>query len=165
MWNGLMKILEIKHISKKKEIVYQEFDIKNILHKSGEEFILKTLFDDFDKTQTYYIGLDNRSSLSAIDTLNTAYLLEPNQNSYERQTATIEEFSINTNSSGNIQANSPAISFRAIGGTWGPVKNIFLANSLGSSGYLISSASLSQSLTVEDGEIITMRMSFSLKDC
>jgi hypothetical protein len=163
-WQGLMKILEINHISNNK-ILYQQKNIKNTLHSSGEEFIIRSLFDDLEKTETYYIGLDNRSSLNVSDTLSTAYILEPNQNSYERQSASIQEFSITTNSSGNVQANSPVISFRSIGGPWGPVKNIFLTTSLGSSGYLISSARLSQSLTVNDGEIITMRMSFTLKDC
>lgn len=164
-WQGLMKVLEIEHISNQKKILYKQTNIKNILHSSGENFIIRSLFDNLEKTETYYIGLDNRSNLNISDTLNTAYILEPNQNSYERQSAHIDEFSIITNSTGNIQANSPVISFRATGGSWGPVKNIFLATSLGSSGYLISSASLSQSLTVSDGEIITMKMSFTLKDC
>lgn len=165
IWNGLMKVLEINHISNTGNIVFCQKNIKNILHNSGEEFILRTLFDNLEKTQDYYIGLDNRSSLTQADSLNTAYILEPNQNSYERQVSSIDEFSITTTLEGNIQANSPIISFKAIGGSWGPVKNIFMATSLGSNGYLISSASLSQSLTVNDGEIITMKMSFTLKDC
>lgn len=164
-WNGLMKILEINHISNKKEVLFSQNNIKNTLHSSGEEFILKILFDDLQKNEEYHIGLDNRSSLNYSDSLTTAYILEPNSNSYERQTCSIDEFSISTATGGHLQSNSPLISFKAIGGEWGPVKNIFIATSLGNSGYLISSASLSKTLTVKDGEIVTMKMSFSLRDC
>lgn len=159
-----MEILEISHISNKK-ILFNQKNIKNILHQSGEEFILKSLFDDLEKIQEYYIGLDNRSSLNYSDNLTSAYVMEPNENSYERQRSSISEFSIINTTGGYLQANSPLISFRSIGGSWGPVKNIFIATSLANNGYLISSASLSQSLIVNDGEVITMKMSFGLRDC
>ena len=161
----LMKILEVTHFSSNNEVLLVQKNISNILHGSGEEFILRTLFDQLEKTQEYYIGLDNRSSLKYSDTLTTAYILEPNENSYERQRSSINEFSILTANSGFLQANSPLISFRAIGGSWSPVRNIFIATSLGNSGYLISSAPLTQTLTVKNGEIVTMKMSFGLRDC
>lgn len=165
-WRGIMKILEIQHLSETGELLYSEEKILNMLHADGEHLILSCMFTGELAPAQYYIGLDNRSSLAADDTLDTIIDSgEPSTNAYARQVVGSDDFSMIINSNGNYQANSPVISFRAIGGSWGPVKNIFLCNSANYDGILIGSASLSGSRTVTDGQIITLRMGMALRDC
>lgn len=163
-WKGLMKVLEVKHLGVDGKTLYQETGIRNLIHYSGEELILKILFGGQSIPERYYIGLDSRTSLNALGIISDLSGFEPTTNSYERQSVESNNFSVVSSSSG-WQANSPIITFRAMGGSWGPVKNIFMTTGLGySSSVLISSASLNRSITVADGELVTMRMAMALSD-
>lgn len=166
-WHGLMKILDISHHDKNGNIIYKEENIHNILHRTGEELILSILFSGLTVPENYYIGLDSRSSLSASDSIGSIMGYEPNENSYSRQEVANDSFSIIVNSSSSRQANSPTILFKAVGGSWGPVRNIFLTTNLGygTNSKLISSAALSQPITLQDGEIVTLRMGMMLSGC
>jgi hypothetical protein len=166
-WNGIMKVISFEHLSKNGEILHKEENLLNILHYEGEELILKILFSGEVVPSNYYIGLDSRTSLQASSGIGSVYGYEPIANAYTRQAVQSSSFSVITTNSGNRQAKSPTLLFRAIGGSWGPVRNIFLANGLGYSNQvaLISSTSLSRNITVEDGEIITMRMGMALSNC
>lgn len=165
-WHGIMEILEFNHFDSKGKILYKENNIKNMLHVGGEDFILKTLFVGQTLPANYYLGLDSRSSLSFSTLIADLAGQEPAINGYQRQSVASNNFSM-TEVNGHKQANSPVVLFRATNGTWGPVRNIFLCNGLGynSTISLISSASLSNSITVADGEIITMKMGMLLSNC
>jgi hypothetical protein len=166
-WNGIMKVLEIEHISRNGSILHRETEIKNIIHSSGEDLILKILFAGHTIPTNYYVGLDARSSLDKLHTIGDIFGREPTSNSYSRQTVASNNFSVVSVSAGYRQANSPTLLFRAAGGSWGPVKNIFLTTALGygADSLLISSVPLSAPITVSDGEIVTMRMAMALSSC
>jgi hypothetical protein len=168
-WNGLMKILWIEQI-RNNEVIWRAENIKNVLHTDGESYILRAAFTGGPVSEVipenYYIGLDARFSLAASDTI-TDLLGEPTINGYTRQavsstgnfTVTIPE------GSANYRATSPIVAFQAEGGSWGPVKNVFLTDTATSSGNLICSAELPSQISVVDGDTITMRLGLSLKDC
>jgi hypothetical protein len=162
-WHGIMTVLEIEHLNSSGEVLYREENIRNMLHHAGEEFILKVLFGGTELPANYYIGLDARTSLDASSTISSIYSLEPASNAYERQKVQSDNFAISSTTAGR-RATSPAILFKAIGGSWGPVSNIFLSTGLGysSSVVLISSATLNRTITVASGEIITMKMAMNL---
>lgn len=163
-WHGIMTILEMEHLDSNGRLLHREENIKNMLHDAGEDFILKVLFAGTAVPANYYIGLDSRTSLSSLQTISSLYGPEPALNGYERQKIQSDNFAVSAGPSGSRQATSPAILFKAIGGSWGPVQNIFLSTGLGHSSniVLISSASLSRSITVASGEIITLKMAMTL---
>jgi hypothetical protein len=165
-WHGIMKISEISHFGKNGALLHREEEIRNTIHSSGEELILGILFSGQPVPSNYYIGLDSRSSISRTQTIRDI-LQEPTSNSYSRQAIESNNFSVVTVSSGTKQANSPTLLFRATGGSWGPVRNIFMTTGLGygSNNVLISSVPLSTSITVAEGEIVTMRMAMALSSC
>lgn len=166
-WNGIMQIAEISHFSSKGDLLFRDSNLKNTIHVQGEELILKILFAGQPVPENYYVGLDFRSSIDRNQTISDLFGWEPVANAYSRQTVESNNFSIVTVSSGLKQANSPTLLFRASGGSWGPVRNIFLTTSLGygTDSVLISSVPLSTSINVADGEIVTMRMAMALSSC
>jgi hypothetical protein len=164
-WNGIMKLLELEHIGKDGSVLHRETDLKNIIHSQGEDLILKILFSGGALPEKYYIGLDSRSSLDKSQSMSDIFGLEPNSNAYVRQSVKSDNFSVVNVAAGYKQANSPTLLFKATGGPWGPVKNMFLTTGLGYGTTLISSVTLSTSITVADGEIITMRMAMALSSC
>jgi len=165
-WHGIMKILEVKHLSSDGKAIYEEQNIKNMIHKVGEEYLLKVLFSSTVKPQNYYVGLDNRIALEKNHQIFDAGLYEPTSNGYERQAVDSSSFQVQE-ITGTIQARTPTLAFRATSGSW-TVKNIFIATALlsnNANSVLISSASLSREITVSSGEIVTMRMAMALSDC
>jgi hypothetical protein len=165
-WNGLMKVLEIRHETKDGKLLWKEENLYNLLHTEGEEFILRALFLGQPIPANYYLGLDNRITLDVGDDQSTAITNgEPTVNGYVRQSVVSDIFTISINSNGFNQANSPIVSFQASGGSWGPVRNIFLTNVADASGFLIASAPLTSTIIVSDSEIVSMRLGMALKDC
>lgn len=158
----IMKILEICHFNENKQILFKKTNLDNILHGEGEEFILKVLFGGTSIPSQYYLGLDSRSTLTRADGMGSLSTLEPTTSGYTRQTVNSNSFSFVSNQSGNYQANSPVVLFRAVNGSWGPVRNIFLTNQAGYGGKLISSVPLGSNLIVQSGEIISMRIGLAL---
>lgn len=166
-WNGIMKVLEIEHIGTDGSVLHREGNLFNIIHAQGEDLILKMLFSGQSVPENYYVGLDFRSILERSQTISDLFGWEPTANAYARQAVKSDNFSVVTISSGTRQANSPTLLFRASGGSWGPVRNIFLSTALGygTNSVLVSSVPLSTSITVADGEIVTMRMAMALSSC
>jgi hypothetical protein len=160
-----MKVLEIKHTDPAGNILYREEGIKNLIHYSGEQLILSILFGGVAVPENYYIGLDSRNSLSASSTIGNISGFEPTTGGYSRQGVDSSNFSVISAAEG-WQANSPVLLFSAVGGSWGPVKNIFMTTGLGysASSTLISSASLSREIIVSAGEVVTMRMAMALSE-
>lgn len=166
-WHGLLKVLEFNQIRDGK-IITQFKNIKNLLHASGENFILQACFFGGQTSSiipdNYYLGLDNRENLDVSDTM-VSLTGEPSGNGYSRQTiSSAGSFVISYNSSHYI-ATSPIVSFQATGSSWGPVNNLFLTTATDNSGFLISSVLLPQPVTVAAGDVVTLRTAMSLKDC
>jgi len=163
-WHGILKVLEFSHFSKNGSLLHREENIHNTIHSAGEELILKILFSGQQVPENYYVGLDFRSSIEKSQSIGDISGWEPTSNAYSRQAVGSNNFSIITSSSGYKQASSPSLLFRATGGSWGPVRNIFLTTALGfgTNSVLISSVPLSAPITVADGEIVTMRMAMAL---
>ena len=166
-WNGLLKIIEIQHLDRDGTVLWKDSNVHNVLHVNGEQFLLNALFvggnSGFYIPDNYYFGLDARGSVLAADTI-TDLAGEPQTNGYSRQlVSSLNQFSVAI-FGGIYQAVSPIVSFGASGGSWGPVTNLFLTTDLGSAGTLISSVPLSQSLTVIDGQVVSLKMGLSLRD-
>ena len=166
-WHGLIKIKKIQHLSKTGEVLWESSNLYNTLHAEGEQFILNAVFaggqDSIYIPDFYYFGLDARDPIAVSDTMSNL-LNEPSANGYVRQdVSSLSQFSVALNS-GHYRADSPVVAFSAIGGAWGPVKNLFLTDAGNDSGSLISSVALGSTVTLNDGEQILLEMGLSLTD-
>lgn len=166
----VITILEIKHLSKDGQILWEAKNLPNTLHTDGEEYMLKAVFTG-GVTNTfipasYYFGLDNRVSILAADDMTTISTSnEPSTNGYNRASvSSTGQFSVSVSVSNNI-ATSPVVSFTATGGSFGPIRNMFMTDESTNSGFLIASVPLTTQLTVSSGETIAARMGLVLKDC
>jgi len=155
----LMTINNFTILDKHKNIIFEQKNIKNIVHQQGEQYMLNALFKQGDIATSYWVGLDNRVTLGSSDTT-TSITGEPlSQTSYKRQE--IASWSTPFLSNGAYAVKSNAIVFDASLVGWGPVNNIFLTTAK-SSGILISSARLSQTVILTAGNSVIMDMSLSL---
>jgi len=168
-WHGLLKILEIQHLDKNGNILWEKHNIHNILHKDGEEYLLRAAFTG-GRISTiipddYFMGLDNRTDIDEDDEM-IDIVGEPQFNGYERQPVSSSgDFTLEFEDN-HFVAVGPIVAFRATGGgSWGPVQNMFFTDLADNSGFLISSIALDQTFTVETGESITMRLGVLLRDC
>ena len=164
-WHGILKIDEFLVYNQNNEIVYKEENIHNILHQEGELLILNTMFLSSTPPSSFYIGLDNRSTLGFANTL-ADLTGEPSSNGYARQQILPAQFTVSLTSGSNYQVTGPIVNFAATLGSWGPVQNLFLTTvGTGTGGILISSARLSQSVTLSPPNIVSMKFSFALSNC
>ena len=151
------------------EILWEEKNLYNVLHKRGEEFMLRALFTAGNAPNAlipddYFFGLDNRTSVDADDDFINV-LGEPTTGGYLRQTvSSLGEIS-GAEEAGVIRAITSIITFRASGETWGPVKNLFMTDRGDNNGFLIASVPATAAFTVIDGDSVTMRMSIGLTAC
>ncbi len=166
-WHGLMKILEIQHW-KNNEIIWEAKNLNNLLHFEGEEFLLRAAFtggrDSSIIPDNYYLGLDSRATPIVGDTI-TSLITEPVENGYVRQPLSSSGDLVVADVSGHFRATSKIVAFRAQGGEWGPVSTLFLTDKETDDGSLICSVPLGVALTVADGESMTLRLAFALRDC
>jgi hypothetical protein len=163
-WQGLVKILEIQHIRDGK-VIWQDQNILNTLHEQGEYFLLQCVFNNSGSLPpaNLYFGLDARVLISTTNTISSIYL-EPTSNGYFRQpVSTVNGFTLDY-TNGAYRAISQIVTFTATGGGWGPVSTLFLATTSDNSGLLIASNLLSDTVTTQSGDTLTMRMSLSLQD-
>lgn len=164
-----MHILEIEHLAADGAVLWRSEAIPNILHQEGQEFVLQGMFNTsagVAPPTNYYLGLDARLTLSATDTL-ADLIAEPTTNGYSRQpVSSFNGFTVGLGPTGKFRAVSASVVFPAAGGSWGPVRNLFLTNVVnGTSGYLIASAPLGTQRTVNSGQSISLRISVSLGNC
>jgi hypothetical protein len=161
-----MTVLEVKHLSDDGKVKWEQYKVPNLIHSSGELYCLTALFSTV-VTQipaNYYVGLDNRASPAATDTL-ANLSQEPSQFGYGRQPLSSGTgFVVSITNDGIYQAVSNVLTFSAVSGTWGPVKNVFLATSADNTGLLISTATLDGTHFLNDGEQLTLRIALTLKD-
>ena len=161
-WRGILKIIDIEH-KRGSKVLWHQKNIWNQLHLRGEEFLLNCCFNnpgDFPPSE-YYFGLDNRLSISQSDTIEDLEG-EPTGSGYTRQPRSSNGGFVVESVSGNYRASSNIMTFVATGGGWGPVKNIFMATSSGDSAILLSTAALSQEISLIDGDSVNLRMALSL---
>jgi len=161
-----MTILEINKRNALGEIVWQKFNLPNIVHFDGDFYMLSALYSGISVSipLSYYLGLDDRLVPAETDTLANLNQ-EPSQFGYARQAVSSGNgFNVGLNNNGTCQATSTVVAFSASGGTWGPVKNLFLATSIGNSGYLIATSPLSDNVVVGSGEQLTLRFALTLRD-
>jgi hypothetical protein len=151
------------------KVLFENKNIKNLLHLEGEEFIMNALFAAGSSTtiipDLYYIGLDNRETVSVEDTLENLFV-EPTSGGYERQPiASSGDFQISLEN-GHWYATTPLLAFTATvgGGGWGPIQNLFLTTAAADEGFLISSAKIGNVITISPGDMTTFQLSLSLWD-
>ena len=163
-WHGLMKIVEIQHICNG-EVVWEEKNILNTFHNGGELFVLSCCFDNGGSLPpaNYYLGLDNRSTVSADDMLSDL-VDEPTSNGYLRASVSSSNAFVIDTISGVYNASGPIITFTATGSGYGPVSNLFLATTSDNTGILIATAVLSAPITFTNSSSVNMRMRLSLQD-
>mgnify|MGYP001004410895 CR=1 FL=1 len=161
----VITILEIKHLDKDNNILWEDSNLKNTFHTSGEEYFLKSLFIDQDLIPSnYYFGLDNRTAIEVGDTIDSIDS-EPISGGYQRQSSASEDVFTSSVVSTVNRIISPVLSFSATTEPgWGPVNNLFMTTSADDSGYLVSTVRLSQELTLSAGQTVTLRMGISLTD-
>lgn len=167
-WYGIMKILDIQKWDVDGALLWEDKNIKNLLHLEGEEFILRSVFTGGSISniipENYYLGLDNRMAVSVEDTMDDL-IGEPAGGGYTRQSiSSLNGFSVNLDSD-HWQATSPIVAFNSTFSSWGPVSNLFLTDKIDNSGSLISTAILESPVAVEIGQQVTMRIGLLLKDC
>ncbi len=161
-WHGLMKVLELKYV-KDGVVVWEKRNLLNTFHYGGEQKILEYVFAGGSVPDNFYIGLDDRTSLSESDTLNSL-IGEPTGGGYVRQAVSSESFTVEQ-VNGIFQASSPVVTFSASsGGSLGPVNNIFLADSTGGTGTLFASVDMDQAVSLADWVTVLMRFGMALRD-
>ena len=138
--------------------------MSSIIHYEGEQHLLSILFAGTALPTNFYLGLDNRTTLTATDTL-ASLVGEPTVNGYARQPVSSTAFTVIFTGSA-YQANTPIVTFSASGGSWGPVNNLFMSTTSDNSGKLIASVTLNQpALTLINTQIMRIRMGLALRDC
>lgn len=161
-WHGLMKIVDVQHVRDGK-VIWGAKNLLNTFHLAGEQRILQYCFSGQTVPSNFYVGLDARVTLAESDTIDDL-LDEPTGDGYVRQAVASNGFTVEAVD--NVyRASSPIVTFTASpSSSWGPVTNIFLADSTDDSGILFASAPLGQSVTVENGDSILMRIALALRD-
>lgn len=167
-WYGIMKILHIQKWDVDGTLLWEDKNIRNLLHLEGEQFILNAAFAGGQTStvipENYYLGLDNRAVVSAENTMDDL-IGEPTGGGYTRQAiSSLNDFAVNLDSDHYV-ATSPIVAFRSTSGSWGPVSHLFLTDALDNTGSLISTATLETPVSVDVGQSVTMRIGLLLKDC
>lgn len=167
-WRGLVEIQEIWCSSPDGELLWRRENLRNILHLEGEQFILLALFTGGQENAiipaNYFLGLDNRSALGRNDNM-SSITGEPAVNGYSRQElSSVSGFTIET-AGGNYRASTAVVTFRANGGDWGPIRNLFLTTAPDATGFLISTVNLGSEFSVTAGNTVSMRMAMTLREC
>lgn len=163
----MIVITEIKHLDVDGVVLWERHNVHNLFHSQGEQFLIQVAFATATGTivpANYYLGLDNRSSITLGDNLSFIFQ-EPTGNGYARQPISSSTGFAISLSNNNYQATSSIATFIATGGSWGPVQNLFLATSQTSTGFLLSSVALDASRSLTIGQQLTMRLALSLINC
>lgn len=140
-----------------------------MLHDEGEQFFLQVLFTGQELAPAnYYLGLDDRTVLLETDTLATVVTNgEPAGNGYSRLPVAVSpaDWTLEQDMSGDWQAVSAIVDWKALGGNIGPVRNLFLTDvASGTAGVLIASATLTQQVTLEPGSHLLASMTVKLTE-
>jgi hypothetical protein len=147
--------------------IWSGLKLPNIWHSEGQEFVLAVAFDTdsgITVPSSYYIGLDDRSTLAETDGLSDLDD-EPSTNGYARQALSSVTGFVVAMQDSRMTARSGIATFVATTGSWGPVRNAFLSTTLNNTGYLIASIALSSRRTIISGDSISVRLNLSFANC
>lgn len=163
----LLRILEVKHLDVDGSVIWESRDLPNTLHKTGEEYVLQACFCNAVQgvVDFYYAGMDDRETISVDDTM-ADVTAEPAAYGYIRQAiSSASGFTVSENiATDHFEAVSGILTFTATGGTWGPVRNLFLATASDEDGILISSVAMDGTHFVSNGQQLTVRIGIRLWD-
>ena len=148
-------------------VVSEQRNLRNQLHRGGEEFLLRATFTGGRVSdiipEDYYIGLDNRSAIAYEHTMGDI-IGEPNVGGYRRQAISSSgEFSLNFESD-HFRAVSPIVAFRSQTIAWGPVQNLFLSDQDGYDGTLISTVPLDSAIFLNPGQTSKIRIAMTMRE-
>lgn len=162
-WNGLLFINNFE-IVRDNKIIFKKENFTNTLHAQGELFMLNLMCNSGTVPANYYLGLDNRSTISLTDTL-SSLVGEPTGNGYNRQPiSSTSGFTISQQVNGNYVATVSLITYSATGSGWGPIQNIFLATTANNSGSLLGTAPIGSSSTLVSGDVLNLGFNFALSN-
>lgn len=155
---------------------------KNILHDTGEQYILSAVFATTytnygSALSALFLGLDDRSSLAESDTLATVAADEPTLGSfgYSRKSLSTagtgaggQDFVI-TQPGAYYLVTSSTQTWTASGGNIGTVRNRFLASDAtavtdGDDDHLICSLALSTTRTINDGDALSSNIVIGMSE-
>lgn len=54
-WNGLLEVEYIEHLDKNKNIIWCDKNLRNILHNTGEKFLLELAFANGEIPNNYFL--------------------------------------------------------------------------------------------------------------
>lgn len=178
-WNGLLEIEYIEHLDENNKVIWFDKNLTNILHNTGEKFLLELAFSGGEIPNYYLFGLDNRTNLtlsggdggdsliypSVTNNVTTSNPTgEPTGNGYYRVSVANSSFVVELQEDNHFKAKALTVAFTATGSGWGPINNLFLAYINGSyETVIIASVKLSQSLTLSAGQVINMKMALKLR--
>jgi len=182
-WHGLLEIIEITHKDKNGNILWEENNLTNILHNTGEKLLLSSVFAGVNLPGTYNFGLDSRTSLTVAGGTNGESLIypyivdfitlasapdgEPGLGvGYSRVSVANNSFVISIDTDSHYKASGSIISFVGTGAGWGPVTNLFMSYVNGSNqDVIIATVPLTQPITVINEQVVNVRMALKLRTC
>ena len=164
-WNGLVVLEELLVTEKDtNNIIYKKENIRNVLNYGGQSLILSCMFMGTTVPVEYYVGLDNRSTITANQTM-ADISGEPSGNGYQRQPL------VNGTNFEFVPAVTPpkvrstTISFTGSGAGYSAT-DMFLCNvNTGYSGLLISTISFGTTLYITAGNVVSMKFAMTLGSC
>lgn len=162
----LMHVEEIRHYRNGK-CIWEAVNLPNVWHVEGQEFLLSTAFNldsGIEVPDQYYLGLDNRTTIQASDTISDV-TSEPTGNGYVRQAFSSTTGFVVALKNGRMTATSGIATFVATGDSWGPIQNVFLTTAADDTGFLIATTNLGGEQTVQAGDSVSVRINLSFAGC
>lgn len=182
-WNGLLEIVEITHKDKFGKIIWEDKNLTNVLHNTGEHLLLSSAFAGLSIPETYYFGLDSRTILTTTGGTGGESLIYPYQednivtatgpngeptvgNGYARVSVANNVFVVVLAEDNHYRANGPIVSFLGSGAGWGPVTNLFMSYvNEDSQDVILATVPLSQPVSINNGEVVNVRLGLKLRTC
>jgi len=156
----------IRHI-RKREVIWEISDKRNILVDEGEKAIVDTFFRNNGSTyfaaSNFYIGLYD--GVVAESTVLATLPGEPSGNGYSRQAVARSSVGFPTleQNEGNWRVVSKSLSLTASGGSIGPVNGAFLGTSSDDAGSLIGAIAMGVERTILTGDTVTFQLKIKIK--
>ena len=163
-WNGLVTIEELV-VRDNDKIIYEAKDLKNILHTGGQELFLGCMFKNVSIPTTYYVGLDNRSTILANQSMSDISG-EPNVSGYARQPLIKDtDFSFATTTN-PVKIRSSTVVFSYAGFSYSATDMFLCTVATGTSGILISTVGFGTVINVSSSSTsVSMKFAMTLGSC
>ena len=162
-WSGLLYIEELL-VKEKDQIILKKNNLKNVFHTGGQTLFLSCMFKNTSVPNDYYVGLDNRNSISPNQTM-ADISGEPTVAGYSRQTL-VKNTDFNFIPDSNpVKIRSSTITFGTTSESYSAT-NMFLCTVLtGTSGILISTISFGTTISVTPSKTVSMKFAMTLGTC